>query len=143
MEAWNRVWSAEQEKRHICDQLVAAGVAATPELPEVAGRVTRKGGLFGSVFGNVTVNQPNRDKERSRVTALNADEADTVELMKMVDRLEQLDADHRVADADWSEAVKPYHEAEAKGREMYQEMMRRRAQELFQQGDYSLMGEAF
>lgn len=138
MEAWKRIYAAEQEKKEICALLSLHQIYVMPGLPEKP-KSARRGGIFGASAAP----QPNRDKERKAVDALVEDAAERAEAMNLIDRLEALDESHRKADADWSEALRPYHEAEAKGRDIFRQMMQRRAQELFARGDYSLMGEAF
>lgn len=161
MEAWRRLTEAREQKRQVCDILVGLGVLASPELPEA--RKVRKVGLFGAAGatgGAVTahpglsdllaryagpqhVDTTSREAERVRVRALDADEQTTKDLMAMVDELERLDELHRAAETDWTEATEPYRQEEERGRQLFREMMQNRAQELFRQGDYSLMGEAF
>lgn len=159
MEAWNRITDAREQKRHICDVLVGLGVIATPDLPEA--RKSPTGGLFGSArprggagpiaisgllaqyAGKQITNTNTRDTERERVRALAVDERTTADLLTMVDELERLDDLQRRAEADWNEAREPYRREEERGRQLFREMMEKRAQELFRQGDYSLMGEAF
>lgn len=159
MEAWKRITEAREQKRQISDVLINLGVLASPELPEE--RKPRRGGLFGSsppsgvsdvvsisgllaqYAGKQAVGTNGRDTERERVRALGADDRTTKDLMTMVDELERLDDLHRSAVADWTEAREPYRREEERGRQLFREMMEKRAQELFRQGDYSLMGEAF
>jgi hypothetical protein len=162
MEAWRRLTEAREQKRQVCDILVGLGVLASPELPEA--RRPRKLGLFGTsaatgtagsggaldlaalaarYLGQPSADGKSREAERVRVRALDADEQTTKDLMAMVDELERLDELHRIAEADWTEATEPYRQEEERGRQLFREMMQNRAQELFRQGDYSLMGEAF
>lgn len=163
MEAWRRLTAAREQKRQVCEILVGLGVLTSPDLPEA--RRTRRTGLFGasafparggasspaidvaSLAARYLHDNPSssasRDAERVRVRGLEADERTTADLMAMVDELERLDELHRVAEKDWREATEPYNREEERGRELFRQMMQDRAQELFKQGDYSLMGEAF
>lgn len=159
MDAWKRITEAREQKRQICDVLISQGVVATPDLPEASKSAT--GGLFGSATprggagpvaisgllarysGKQATNTNTRDPERQRVRALDADERTTADLLTMVDELERLDDLQRTAESDWTEAREPYRREEERGRQLFREMMEKRAQELFRQGDYSLLGEAF
>ena len=162
MRPWNKLYNAREEKRSICGTLAAVGVFAVADLPETPSKPHR--GLFGSSArhgaASSSVGSPNitgllaryaesesvapsRDKERQRVRDLGEDEATIADLLALIDKLEELDEVHRQASADWSKALEPYHEAEAEGVKLYQEMMQRRALEQMRQGDFTLMGEAF
>ena len=161
MKPWNKMVAAREEKREICATLGDIGVFATPELPEkpvkrsrglfgASARLSKDGGVGGvniegllARYAGTDQTTPSRDRERQRVRDLNEDEATTAELIALVDRLEELDEAHRTAEADWTKALEPYHEAEAEGVQLYQDMMQRRALELMRQGDFTLMGEAF
>ena len=149
MAAWNLMYPAEQEKKELCALLAAHQVYAIPDLPEEQAPMHRSGrGIFGGTLNALTktvipAGPTDRSRERKAVKALVDDASTQAELLAVIDRLEELDQIYREARANWEEALKPYHQAEAAGRELYRQMMQRRAQELFAQGDYSLMGEAF
>ncbi|WP_283418687.1 hypothetical protein [Sphingopyxis sp. Geo48] len=149
MEAFGRLHQAEQEKRELCAVLGAHHIYALADLPEDQAPLRRAaGGIFGSTInalavGTVPPGPPDRSRERKALAAMVDDKDTAAELSKVIDRIEELDEIHRKAKAEWEAAREPYDRAEAAGRELYRQMWQRRAQELFQQGDYSLMGEAF
>jgi hypothetical protein len=151
MDAWNRMYAAQQEKKALIDEMTAAGIPIHPDLPEKA-RFSRHRGLFGSggatrgLLSQYVVGEPKTDMKRESVRKYIRDvaDADSVDqLLAMLDRIVELDEIERAAAKDWDEARKPYNDAEAEGVKLFQEMMQRRAQERFAVGDYSLMGEAF
>lgn len=149
MSAWNRMYAAQQEKKAITAEMSAAGFAVSPDLPEKT-RLSRRRGMFGvgggGLLGQYASGGPALDVKREAIRKYISEVADAGlvdELLAMLDRVVELDEVERLAEKDWTDASKPYHDAEAEGVKLFQEMMERRAQERFARGDYSLMGEAF
>lgn len=149
MEAWNRLYAAQQEKKAIANEMTAAGFTVSPDLPEKA-RLSRRRGMFGvgggGLLGQYASGGPALDVKREAIRKYISEAADAGsvdQLLAMLDRIVELDEIERSAAKDWDEARKPYNDAEDEGVKLFQEMMQRRAQERFAVGDFSLMGEAF
>jgi len=149
MSAWNKLYGAQQEKKAITEEMSAAGFAVSPDLPEKS-RLSRRRGMFGvgggGLLGQYASGGSALDVKREAIRKYITDVADAGivdQLLAMLDRVVELDEIERAADKEWTEASKPYHDAEAEGAKLFQDMMDRRAQERFARGDYSLMGEPF
>lgn len=159
MRAWNRLYAARGEKEAIATAMADLGIIIDPRLSERQRVASNPRGIFGSATGGIgrvvgvsglvaryagTAPVASEPREAEREYILDAaNSSDVEQLLEMLDRIIALDDEERAAYHQWVEASQPYHDAEAEGVKLFQEMMERRAQERFARGDYSLMGEAF
>ena len=116
-EAWDAVWEIIEAKRPLVSQLRAFGIAARIDAANI-----NPGERVNALLGKT----PHRMSEHIAITKLEADEDTKAKLYDLLEQIVALDDKEVEARTAFKEVLRPYHDAEAKGRSLYLEHRARR-----------------
>lgn len=136
-QAWSELWEIEQKKKALAARLRELGVSVSWDNPKKA--PARRMGLFGSArYVNALAAFSIRSTERAGIDAL-PDGLVKEEAIQLFEQLKALDSEEDAADAAWIETLKPFWDAVGKGRDLYRDMLKKRAERLREEGkDYNV-----
>lgn len=124
-EAYKVVYSIEQTKKDLCKRLRELGISVSPENPTKQKPLRR--GLFGTRGTANALAYFIRDSEQAAIDNM-PDGPDKEHAQELFTVVRRLDADEEEADAHWTETMRPYWDSTARGRDLYRDILKARAE---------------